>query len=206
MKVFITRDINGYINSYHTSSIYTAFEEAEQENPTVDISKLQGYKIEDDKLVFDEALYSQYIAEKEKEESIQNGNEMIDQLSKQNVLLNATDSDAYAMRYLYPEWDYNSVKYYKEKWPNRVMRNGKFYKVESDHTSQESWKPEDSPSLFTEISDPNEEWPEFKQPTHAENAYNTGDKCTYNGKHYISKMDNNVWSPDDYPDAWELAE
>lgn len=52
MKVFITRDINGYINSYHTSSIYTAFEEAEQENPTVDISKLQGYKIEDDKLVF----------------------------------------------------------------------------------------------------------------------------------------------------------
>lgn len=131
---------------------------------------------------------------------------MIDQLSKQNVLLNATDSNAYAMRYLYPEWDSNSVKYYKEKWPNRIMRNGKFYKVESDHTSQESWKPEDSPSLFTEISDPNEEWPEFKQPTHAENAYSTGDKCIYNVFHYISKMDNNVWSPDDYPDAWELAE
>lgn len=51
-----------------------------------------------------------------------------------------------------------------------------------------------------------EEWPEFVQPTGAHDAYNTGDKVTYNGKHYISTMDGNVWAPDAYPAGWELAE
>lgn len=51
-----------------------------------------------------------------------------------------------------------------------------------------------------------EEWPEYVQPTGAHDAYNTGDKVTYNGKHYISTMDGNVWAPDAYPAGWELAE
>lgn len=51
-----------------------------------------------------------------------------------------------------------------------------------------------------------DEWPEFAQPTGAHDAYQTGDKVTYNGKHYISTMDGNVWSPDAYPAGWELAE
>ena len=51
-----------------------------------------------------------------------------------------------------------------------------------------------------------DEWPEFVQPTGAHNAYNTGDKMTYNGKRYISTMDGNVWNPDAYPAGWELAE
>ena len=51
-----------------------------------------------------------------------------------------------------------------------------------------------------------DEWPEFVQPTGAHDAYNTGDKVTYNGKHYISTMDGNVWNPDAYPAGWELAE
>ena len=51
-----------------------------------------------------------------------------------------------------------------------------------------------------------DEWPEFVQPTGAHDAYNTGDKVTYNGKHYISTMDGNVWAPDAYPAGWELAE
>ena len=51
-----------------------------------------------------------------------------------------------------------------------------------------------------------DEWPEYVQPTGAHDAYNTGDKVTYNGKHYISTMDGNVWNPDAYPAGWELAE
>lgn len=51
-----------------------------------------------------------------------------------------------------------------------------------------------------------DEWPQYVQPTGAHNAYNTGDKVTYNGKHYISTMDGNVWNPDAYPAGWELAE
>lgn len=52
---------------------------------------------------------------------------------------------------------------------------------------------------------PTEEWPAYKQPTGSADAYQIGDKITYKDKHYICKTVNTVWSPDDYPDAWEEA-
>lgn len=54
--------------------------------------------------------------------------------------------------------------------------------------------------------EPEDEWPEWVQPTGAHNAYSNGDKITYNGKHYISTMDGNVWSPDAYPAGWQMQE
>lgn len=51
-----------------------------------------------------------------------------------------------------------------------------------------------------------EEWPEYVQPQGAHDAYKTGDKITYNGKHYICKMDGCVWPPTEYPQGWELVE
>lgn len=48
-----------------------------------------------------------------------------------------------------------------------------------------------------------DEWPEFVQPTGAHDAYNTGDKITYNGEHYTCQMDGCVWSPEAYPQAWK---
>ena len=47
-------------------------------------------------------------------------------------------------------------------------------------------------------------YPDFVQPTGAYDAYQTGDIVNYNGVLYKSKIDNNVWSPDEYPDAWEV--
>ena len=51
---------------------------------------------------------------------------------------------------------------------------------------------------------PVDEWPEFVQPTGAHDAYKIGDKITYNGQHYICKMDGCVWTPDAYPAGWEV--
>ena len=51
-----------------------------------------------------------------------------------------------------------------------------------------------------------EEWPEFVQPTGAHDAYGVGAQVTYNGQRYRCKLANCVWSPDAYPDAWELVE
>ena len=48
-----------------------------------------------------------------------------------------------------------------------------------------------------------EEWPPYVQPTGAHDAYNTGDKITYNGSRYTCKMDGCVWPPDVYPAGWE---
>ena len=50
-----------------------------------------------------------------------------------------------------------------------------------------------------------EEWPAWVQPTGAHDCYNTGDKVTYNGQHYVSKIDGNVWSPEAYPQGWEAV-
>lgn len=51
---------------------------------------------------------------------------------------------------------------------------------------------------------PADEWPEFVQPTGVHDAYKVGDKITYNGQHYICKMDGCVWTPDAYPAGWEV--
>ena len=53
-------------------------------------------------------------------------------------------------------------------------------------------------------TEPTDEWPEFVQPTGAHDAYGVGDKITWNGKHYICVLANCVWSPDVYPDGWEV--
>lgn len=54
----------------------------------------------------------------------------------------------------------------------------------------------------SELEEPADEWPEYKQPTGAHDAYHVGDKITYNGKHYTCLMDGCVWTPDTYPQGW----
>lgn len=54
-----------------------------------------------------------------------------------------------------------------------------------------------------EPTEPVEEYPEYKQPQNALDTYKTGDKVTYQGKRYICKLDNCVWTPDEYPQGWE---
>ena len=41
------------------------------------------------------------------------------------------------------------------------------------------------------------------QPTGAHDAYNTGDKVSYNGKHYVCTIDANTYAPDVY--GWEVT-
>ena len=207
VKCYISLSLdNGEITSISNIKDGSCTIEAELVDPMFDFSKLIGYKFDGKTLSFDQNKWNAHVAEQNHQEAIKNGEAMLDKLAEQSILENADDATAYAMRYLYPEWNPEGVNYFKDKWPNRVIFEDKFYKVEQDHISQESWTPEEAPSLFTEISDPNEEWPEFKQPTHAENAYMKDDKITYNGKHYQSNIDNNVWSSDDYPAGWRLVE
>lgn len=54
-----------------------------------------------------------------------------------------------------------------------------------------------------------EEYPLYKAPTGAHDAYNTGDKITYNGKRYICVATEGTavaWSPDVMPDYWQETE
>lgn len=84
----------------------------------------------------------------------------------------------------------------------RVQDGGILYECIQAHTPQADWHPKDTPALWKEVSI--EEWPEWVQPTGAQDAYNRGDKVTFEGQHYVSLIDGNVWSPAAYPAGWEL--
>ncbi len=80
-----------------------------------------------------------------------------------------------------------------------IRRYGeKLYRCLSDHTSQESWTPDEAPSLWVAISDPTEEWPAWSQPVGSTDAYPAGAKVSHNDKHWISDVENNVWEPGSY--------
>lgn len=83
----------------------------------------------------------------------------------------------------------------------RYQHGGTLYRCVQAHTTQEGWEPDKTPALWVAVS--LDEWPEFVQPTGAHDAYNTGDKITWNGAHYICVMDGCTWDPDTYPEAWE---
>ena len=86
---------------------------------------------------------------------------------------------------------------------DRVQHGGTLYRCIQAHTSQSDWTPSAAVSLWTRISDPTQEWPEWIQPTGAHDAYAKGAKVSHNGKHYISTAPDNVWEPGVY--GWEEA-
>lgn len=80
---------------------------------------------------------------------------------------------------------------------DKIYRFGDdLYRCIQPHTTQDDWTPDITPALFTKIS--LEEYPEWVQPTGAQDAYNAGNKCSHNGKHWASNLDGNVWEPGIY--------
>ena len=83
---------------------------------------------------------------------------------------------------------------------DRAQYNGTLYKCIQAHTSQSDWMPSATPALWKAVS--LDEYPEWVQPTGAHDAYNIGDKVTYNGQHYVCTSNANVYAPDVY--GWQL--
>jgi len=76
--------------------------------------------------------------------------------------------------------------------------------TEPEQTEPESGttEPSDEPSGEQEgASEP--EIPEWVQPTGAGDAYNIGDRVTFNGTTYESTINGNTWSPTVYPQGWQ---
>ena len=109
-----------------------------------------------------------------------------------------TDADAIDVPELFPKFDGNAHLY---AVGDRVRYGDLLYKCLQAHTAQSDWTPDVAMSLWVRVDDPSEEYPEWRQPTGAQDAYQKGDKVSYEGKHYISTVDNNVWSPTTY--GWE---
>lgn len=101
---------------------------------------------------------------------------------------------------------YKAGKAYKVKdvfsYGENSVGDPQLYQVLQDHTSTEEWTPDTATSLYKAIGVTENGCAEWVQPLGASDAYNTGDIVSYNGVLYQSTIDNNVWSPEAYPDGW----
>lgn len=115
----------------------------------------------------------------------------------EDMSVNLDDESALEIIDVFPLWKVG-VAYVTD---DRVRYNEVLYKVLQDHTSQEDWTPDVAVSLYVNIANPQEEFPEWIQPTGSTDAYSIGSKCSHNDKHWISTVDANVWEPGVY--GWD---
>lgn len=132
-----------------------------------------------------------------------------EQLRKTMVMYASTldDDRALEVATMYPEWQAGVA--YKAKdiisYGKNDTGDPQLYRVVKHHTSQSDWIPGvGTESLYTAFGLTPQGYPVWKQPAGAHDAYKTGNIVDYNGKLYRSKIDGNVWSPDAYPQGWEL--
>lgn len=111
--------------------------------------------------------------------------------------ISLSDEDALEAIELYPAWKTGTAYAVNE----RIRYGETLYRCVQAHTSKDNWTPDITPALWTVVS--LDEFPEWVQPTGAQDAYNNGDKVSHNDKHWISTADNNVWEPGVY--GWELT-
>ena len=103
---------------------------------------------------------------------------------------------------LFVQWDEN----FRGKAGSIVQDEGGLYRSIHDvNDAGQNRKPSETPSMWTRIGNPLEEFPEWVQPIGAHDAYAKGAKSTHGGKKWVSDVDSNVWEPGVY--GWtEYAE
>lgn len=102
---------------------------------------------------------------------------------------------------MFLEWDDKSFYNIND------LRNykGQLYKCLNAHNSQADWTPDVSASLWKKVGIAENGINQWSRPISSFDAYNIGDEVIYNGVHYRSIIDNNVWSPEEYSSGWETV-
>lgn len=109
--------------------------------------------------------------------------------------------------------EYQDNKEYKQG--DKFTFDGKIYEVIQGHRSQADWIPSSTPALYKEFlsvkikdeaGNESEVVAEFKKPTGAHDAYQKGDKVSFEGAIYESTIDNNAYSPFEYQQGWKKIE
>lgn len=118
-----------------------------------------------------------------------------------------TDDYAMEVATIYPPYSVGKAYKAYDKFTYGVNNVGdpQLYRVVQDHTSQADWTPDTTASLYVAIGLTEEGYPIWSQPTGGHDAYNAGDIVDYNGTLYKSLIDGNVYSPEAYPQGWEVV-
>jgi hypothetical protein len=82
---------------------------------------------------------------------------------------------------------------------------GLLYECVQAHTTQADWAPDLTPALWRMIPAENVIRP-WAQPQGAHDAYNKGDRVTYQGTVYESTVDANVYAPTVVDGQWVVVE
>lgn len=103
-----------------------------------------------------------------------------------------SDADAFGAPELFPKWEPDK-DYTKGA---RTRDEEELYSlIPEKHHSQSDWPPHLIPAIWKRIDDPAIEFPDWVQPTGATDAYPMGAKVSHNNKHWISRIDANVYEP-----------
>lgn len=101
---------------------------------------------------------------------------------------------------IFPDW--NDLIGRTLEVGTKLKYDGNLYRVVQKHIAQLDWIPSDLPALYVRIL-PENVIPLWVQPTGGHDAYNIGDKVTFEGLVYESLINANTWSPTDYPQGWK---
>lgn len=110
----------------------------------------------------------------------------------EKAALSLSDEDALEAIELYPAWR-TATAYTVDE---RIRYDSTLYRCVQAHTSQDDWTPDAVPALWTVVS--LDEFPEWVQPTGAQDAYRIGDKVSHNDKHWVNTLDYNTYEPGVY--------
>ena len=130
-------------------------------------------------------------------------------LEKATIASPLTDAEASEEPTLFPAWEkmlgHEFTQEEVAKRP-RIEYKGKLYFVIGVHTVQENWTPDTAVSLYTEVK--------YRKGHRVIEEYITAEEKFRKGETgiddedvvWISKVDNNVYTPKQYPDYWERKE
>ena len=157
-KVYVeTSESTGGVLNISTQPIGSIYQEVILKDPAINFDKLLGYEViftnGEYYLVFNQKKYDTYIAEQKKEEALKEGEELMKNLTVQTILDNATDKQAYIMRYKYDKWQPKT----KYEVGDRRLYGDNLYKCKQVHTSEEGpdRTPDKLPALWDIVnSDP----------------------------------------------------
>lgn len=114
------------------------------------------------------------------------------------ALINLSDDDAYLVKFFFENWQ-NDTPY---NVGERVLFNGELYKVIK--TPENNLNPENNKECYILIKKPLnlvEEW-----DSNNRKSYSIGDQVKVGEHYYESLIEENTWSPQEFPNAWRLVE
>lgn len=106
-----------------------------------------------------------------------------------------TDTQIAEVASIYPEWTANTDVAVGAVY----RRHGVVYKAIQAHPTQIGWEPPNVLALWTPVRQTGAGTPdEWVPPTGAQDAYQLGDRVTYDGQTWVSTAASNTWRPTEY--------